>query len=100
MTPDLLGEFLLLARSTLSAWLFMIAGVILVVSRPRWRGSWVLLVGALVLSGVVGVRLMGILPRDANVWILVGFEAADTFGYVLAGIGILLVSLQARKNSA
>lgn len=98
MDPNLVGTLMYLARSTLSTWLFTIAGVILVVSHPRWHGSWVLLVGAILLSALAGVRLIGLLPRDPSVWILLAIEAADTLGFVLAGLGMLLVSIQARKE--
>ena len=100
MEPDLISALVHLARATVSAWLFTIAGVILVVSHPRWHGSWLLLVGAIVLSALAGIRLIGVLPQDANVWALLAFEAGDTLGYFLAGIGILLVSIQARREPA
>jgi hypothetical protein len=99
MEPSLLGTLMFLARATLSAWLFLIAGVILVVSHPRWRGSWLLLFGSILLSALAGVRLMEVLPRDSNVWIMVGFEAWETLGYVLSGIGVLLVSVRARSDT-
>ena len=99
MEPDLIGTLINLARATLSAWLFTIAGVILVVSHPRWRGSWVLLVGAILLSTVAGIRLIGFTPKEADIWVLLAFEAGDTLGYVLAGLGIVLVSIRDRKES-
>lgn len=98
MEPDLASTLVFMIRATLSAWLFTIGGAILVVSQPRWRGSWVLLVGAIVLSAFAGIRLIGFIPRDANVWIQVGMEAGDTLGYILAGLGVLLVSIRARKE--
>jgi hypothetical protein len=97
MEPNLVGTLIHLARSTLSAWLFIIAGVILVVSHPRWPGSWLLLVGAILLSALAGIRLIGLVPQEANIWILLAFEAADTLGYVLSGLGIVLVSMRARQ---
>jgi hypothetical protein len=98
MEPDLLSTFVHLIRATLSTWLFTIAGVILVVSHPRWRGSWVLLVGAILLSALAGIRLIGLLPREANPWVLLAFDAGDALGYVLAGLGALLVSMRARDE--
>jgi hypothetical protein len=100
MEPDLASTLVHLIRITLSAWLFTIAGVILVVSHPRWRGSWVLLVGAILLSALAGVRLIGYLPGDANIWILLALEAGDTLGYVLSGLGVLLVSIRAREETS
>jgi hypothetical protein len=100
MEPDLVSTFIHLIRVTLSAWLFMIGGVILVLSHPRWRGSWVLLLGAIMLSAFAGIRLIGFVPRDASVWVLVAQEAGDTLGYVLAGLGVLMVSIRARKEAA
>lgn len=99
MEPALISALVHLARATVSAWLFTIAGVIMVVSKPRWRGSWVLLVGAILLSALAGVRLIGFLPRDPDVWVLLAFEAGDTLGYVLAGLGVLLISIRARKET-
>jgi hypothetical protein len=99
MEPSLVGTLIYLTRSTLSAWLFTIAAVILVVSHPRWRGSWVLLVGAILLSALTGIRLIGFLPRDPDVWVLLAFEAGDTLGFILAGLGVLMVSMRARKDS-
>ncbi len=86
-----------LARYTSSAWLFTLAGVILVVSRPQWTGSWVLLIGATFSSALIGIRLLGYLERDTTGWSLVGYEAAETLSFILAGVGVLLVSLRARK---
>jgi hypothetical protein len=100
MEPNLISALMHLARTTLSAWLFTIAGVILVVSHPRWRGSWLLLIGAILLSALAGIRLIGLLPQDANEWVLLGFEVGDTLGYILAGLGVLLISIRARKESA
>jgi hypothetical protein len=100
MEADLASTLVHMIRATLSAWLFTIGGAILVVSQPRWRGSWVLLLGAIVLSAFAGVRLIGFVPRDANVWVLVALEAGDTLGYVLSGLGILLVSIRARKDAS
>jgi hypothetical protein len=99
METDLIGTLIYAAQSNVSAWLFTIAGVILVVSHPRWRGSWVLLVGGVLLAALAGIRLTGFPPRDADVWILLAFEAGDTLGYVLAGLGMLLVSMRARKET-
>jgi hypothetical protein len=87
-----------LARTTLSAWLFIIAGVILVVSHSQWMGSWVLLIGAILSSAIAGILLIGFVPEDADVWILLTFEAGSTLGYFLTGIGAVMVSMQARKN--
>jgi hypothetical protein len=99
MEPNLVGTLIYLARSTLSAWLFTIAGVILVVSHPRWRGSWVLLVGAILLSALAGIRLIGLVPDNADVSVLLAFEAGDTLGFVLSGLGIVMVSIRDRKET-
>lgn len=98
MGQDLFGEFLYLARFSLVSWLFTIAGVIMVVSRPRWYGSWWLLLGAILSSGLVGLRLMGFVPRDASVWVWVAYEAGETLGFVLTGIGVLMVSMRQRQT--
>jgi hypothetical protein len=98
MAPDFYGELLYLMRYTLSAWLFTIAGVILVVSRPQWSGSWLVLVGAVFSSTLVGIRLIGFLERDPTGWGAVAYEAAETFSFFLAGVGVLLVSIRSRKG--
>jgi len=100
MDPQQISVLIDLIRTTLSAWLFMIAGVILVISHSRWLGSWVLLIGAILLSASTGIQLISVVPKDANVWILLAVEAGNTFGYVLTGIGAVLVSMKARKDSA
>jgi hypothetical protein len=58
----------------------------------------VLLVGAIILSALSGVRLIGLLPRETDVWLLIAFEAGDTLGYMLAGLGAVLVSMRAREK--
>jgi hypothetical protein len=98
MEAELVATLFQLTRATLSAWLFTIAGVILVVSHPRWRGSWVLLIGAIILSALAGIHLIGLIPSDADIQVLLAFEAADTLGYVLAGLGVLMISLRSRKE--
>ena len=98
MSSEIVGEFLYLARFSLVSWLFTIAGVIMVVSRPRWPGSWWLLVGAMISSALVGVRLLGFVPRDANVWIWIGFEATETLAFILTGAGVLMVSMRQRRE--
>ncbi len=99
MEPHQVGELIYLLRSTLSAWLFMIAGVILVISHSRWPGSWVLLIGAILLSSIIGIQLIGVVPKNANVWILLAVEAGATLGYVMTGIGAVLVSMRARRGT-
>jgi hypothetical protein len=98
MGNELLGEFLYLARFSLVSWLFTIAGVMMVVSRPRWYGSWWLLLGAILSSGLVGMRLLGFVPRDASVWLWVAYEAGETLGFILTGIGVLMVSVRQRRD--
>ena len=98
MGHDLVGEFLYLARFSLVSWLFTIAGVMMVVSRPRWYGSWWLLLGAILSSALVGMRLLGFVPRDASVWVWVAYEAVETLGFVLTGIGVLMVSMRQRQS--
>jgi hypothetical protein len=100
MGPDLLGEFLYLARFSLVSWLFTIAGVIMVVSRPRWPGSWWLLAGAIISSALVGARLLGFVPRDASVWVWIAYEALETLGFVLTGVGVLMVSVRQRRQAS
>lgn len=98
MGSELLGEFLYLARFSLVSWLFTIAGVMMVVSRPRWYGSWWLLLGAILSSGLVGMRLLGFVPREASVWLWVAYEAGETLGFILTGIGVLMVSVRQRRD--
>lgn len=98
MGNELVGEFLYLARFSLVSWLFTIAGVMMVVSRPRWYGSWWLLLGAILSSALVGMRLLGFVPRDASVWVWVAYEAGETLGFVLTGIGVLMVSMRQRQG--
>ena len=98
MAPDLLGELVHLARFGISAWLFTIAGVIMVISRPRWYGSWWLLLGSIVSAALVGFRLIGFFPPSTNVWVAVALEAAETLGFVLAGTGVLLISMRSRAR--
>jgi len=95
---DFVGEFVYLARFSLASWLFTIAGVMMVVSRPRWYGSWWLLVGAILSSALVGVRLLGFVPQNGSVWFWVGYEAAETLGFILTGIGVLMVSMRQRRS--
>jgi len=98
MGADLFGEFVYLARLSLVSWLFTIAGVIMMVSRPRWFGSWWMLLGAILSSALVGMRLLGFVPRDASVWVWVAYEAGETLGFVLTGIGVLMVSMRQRQS--
>ncbi|HEX2565862.1 MAG TPA: hypothetical protein VHL85_03325 [Burkholderiales bacterium] len=100
MPQDVVGEFLYLARFSLVSWLFTVAGVIMVVSRPRWPGSWWLLVGAMFSSALVGVRLLGFVPRDASVWVWIGYEAGETLAFILTGAGVLMVSMRQRRETA
>jgi len=72
--------------------------VIMVISRPRWYGSWWLLLGAIISSALVGVRLIGFVPRDASVWVWVAYEAVETAGFILAGTGVLMVSMRQRAE--
>jgi hypothetical protein len=98
MGHDVLGEFLYLARFSLVSWLFAVAGVMMVVARPRWPGSWWLLVGAIVSAALVGVRLLGFVPREASVWVWIGYEAAETLSFILTGAGVLMVSMRQRRE--
>ena len=100
VAPDLIGELMGLTRSVGIALLFTTAGAILAVHRPRWRGSWLLLGGAIVSSTLAGFRLLGIFSPDGNVWIAVGYEAFETLSYLLSGVGILLVSMRARADAS
>jgi len=98
MGNDLVGEFLYLARFSLVSWLFTVAGVMMVVSRPRWYGSWWLLLGAILSSALVGTRLLGFVPANGSVWFWVGYEAAETLSFILTGIGVLMVSMRQRES--
>jgi hypothetical protein len=95
MDTDLYGQLIYLARSVSIALLFISAGTILAVNRPQWTGSWLLLAGAILSSALAATRLLDLMPSD-NVWSLLAFEAAETISYLLAGIGIVLVSVKAR----
>lgn len=95
MEADLFGQLIYLARSVSIALLFITAGTILAVNRPQWFGSWLLLAGAIVSSSLAATRLLNLIANN-SVWVLLAFEAAETTSYVLAGIGILLVSIKAR----
>lgn len=99
MEPDLFGQLLYLARSVAVALLFITAGAILAVNRPQWRGSWLLLGGAILSSALAGLRLLGLVSPAANIWFLLAYEAMETLSFVLAGTGILLVSIKARTVS-
>jgi hypothetical protein len=99
MPTDLLGEFFYLARFGVSAWLFTIAGVIMVISRPAWPGSWWLLGGSIVSSALVGMRLIGF-GADGELWSALAAEAIETLGFVVTGCGVLLVSMKARSREA
>ncbi len=98
MEADLFGQLIYLGRSVSIALLFITAGAILAVNRPQWFGSWLLLAGAIVSSALAATRLLGLISNN-NVWTLLAFEAAETTSYVLAGVGILLVSIKARTIS-
>ena len=97
MAPDPIGALMYLARFVLNPILFAIAGSILVVARPKWHGPWWLLVGAVLSVAVVGIRLIGLPPRDASAGVWLAYEASESLGFILAGVGVLLVALRARK---
>lgn len=99
MDAGLYGQLIYLARSVSVALLFISAGSILAVNRPQWPGSWLLLAGAIVSSALAAIRLLGLMPPDSGILALLAFEAAETGSYVLAGAGILLVSIKARTIS-
>jgi hypothetical protein len=95
VNADLYGQLIYLGRAVSIALLFISAGTILAVNRPHWPGSWLLLAGAILSSALAAVRLLGLLPSE-SVWSLLAFEAAETLSYLLAGVGIVLVSMKAR----
>ena len=96
MATSFAAELLYLARFSVSAWLFTIAGVIMVISRPHWYGSWWLLVGSIVSAALAGMRMLGALP-ESNLWVALACEATETLGFVLTGTGVLLISMRARR---
>lgn len=98
MEVDLYSQLLYLGRFVVVTLLFISAGAILAVNRPQWSGSWLLLGGAILSSGLAAIRLLGLLPTNSGLWSLLAFEAAETLTYVLAGTGILLVSMKARST--
>ena len=99
MEVDLYSQLLQLGRFVVVALLFISAGAILVVNRPQWTGSWLLLTGAILSSALAAIRVLGMLPATSGLWGLLAFEAAETISYVLAGIGIMLVSINSRSSS-
>ncbi len=99
MEIDLYSQLLYLGRFVVVAMLFISAGAILVVNRPQWTGSWLLLAGAILASALAAIRLLGLLPPNSGLWGLLAFEAVETISYVLAGSGILMVSMKARSSS-
>lgn len=98
MEVDLYSQLLFLGRFVVVALLFISAGAILVVNRPQWTGSWLLLTGAILASALAAIRVLGMLPSSSGLWGLLAFEAAETVSYVLAGTGILLVSIKSRTT--
>lgn len=98
MEADLWGQLIYLGRCVGIALLFIAAGAVLAVHRPHWTGSWLLLAGAILSFALATIRLLGLTPHN-NLWTLLAFEAAETTSYMLAGIGILLVSIKARTIS-
>lgn len=99
MESDLYGQLIYLGRSVSIALLFISAGAILAVNRPQWPGSWLLLAGAIISSALAAIRVLGLVAANSNITVLLAFEAAETLSYVLAGAGILLVSIKARTIS-
>ena len=94
---DLYSQLLYLGRFVAVTLLFISAGSILAVNRPQWAGSWLLLGGAILSSALAAIRLLGLLPQNGGLWGLLAFEVGETLSYVLAGTGILLVSMKARS---
>ena len=97
MAPDSLGALMYLARFVINPVLFTAAALVLVVSRPRWHGPWWLLVGAILSLAAVAARLLGLPGQDASVGIWVTYEAFESLGFVLVGVGVLFVAIRARK---
>ena len=99
MESDLFGQLVYLGRAVSVALLFISAGAILAVNRPQWPGSWLLLAGAIVSTSLAAIRLLGLVSVTSSISVLLAFEVAETLSYVLAGAGILLVSMKARTIS-
>lgn len=87
-----------LARFVVNPALFTAAALVLVISRPRWHGPWWLLVGALLSLAAAAARLMGFPGRDASSGVWLAYEASESLGFVLVGVGVLLVAIRARKG--
>ena len=98
MEVDLYSQLLYLGRFVVVTLLFISAGAILAVNRPQWTGSWLLLAGAILSSALAAIRLLGLLPPNSTLWSLLAFEVAETLTYMLAGAGILMVSIKARAT--
>ena len=99
MEADLISQLVYLGRFVVVALLFISAGAILAVNRPQWTGSWLLLSGAILSSALAAVRLLGLLPANAGLWWLLGYEAVESISYLLAGVGVLLVSMKSRASA-
>ena len=99
MESALFSQLIYLARSVSVALLFVTAGAILAVNRPQWMGSWLLLGGAILSSSLAAIRLLGLVEPTSGIVAQLAFEACETVSYVLAGSGILCVSVKARTIS-
>jgi hypothetical protein len=98
MAPDPLGSLMYVARFILNPFLFTAAALVLVFARPRWHGPWWLLIGALLSLAAVGARLASWPGRDATVGTWLMYEGGESLGFVLVGVGVLLVALKVRRH--
>jgi hypothetical protein len=100
MAPDPVGALMYVVRFMLNPLLFAVAGVVLAISRPRWAGTWFLLFGALLSLVVVAMRFSGVLSNAASDEVWFAYEAAESLGFLLTGLGVLLVAWRARNDAA
>lgn len=100
MAPDPIGALMYVVRFVLNPALFAIAGAVLAVSRPRWLGTWFLLSGAALSLVVVGMRVAGIPSNAASAEVWFAYELTESLGFLLTGLGVLLVAWRARKDAA
>lgn len=100
MISDPVSSLMYVMRFILNPALFAIAGILLAFARPRWLGTWLLLVGAMLSLGVVALRLTGLPPRDASEYVWFAYEVAESLGFLLTGVGVLFVAWRARIQSA
>jgi hypothetical protein len=100
MIPDPVGSLMYVVRFMLNPLLFAIAGLLLAVSRPRWLGTWFLLVGAALSLIVVGLRVSGFVSPEGSAGLWLAYESTESLGFLLSGLGVFFVAWRARKDGA